>query len=153
MERSTSNRVRLGSVTLLVLPLVCVAALDAQTFGEITGRISDASSAVVATATVTVTNVNTNAVRTTLTNDDGDYSLPSMPPGFYSVKVEHQGFKTGSAKNIEVQVQQTVRLDFTLQVGQVSESIEVSAAVCPAAVAKTHRGHRRSRTRALSNCR
>ena len=57
----------------------------------------------------------------------GLYTFPSVPPGIYNVKVEHPGFKTTTSNNVEVQVQQTVRLDFTLQVGQVSESMEVSA--------------------------
>jgi hypothetical protein len=50
-----------------------------------------------------------------------------VPPGIYNVRVEHPGFKTTTSNNVEVQVQQSVRLDMTLQVGQVSESIEVSA--------------------------
>jgi Carboxypeptidase regulatory-like domain len=78
-------------------------------------------------ATVTPTNTNTNAVRTTTSTDAGDYSLPSVPPGVYNVKVERQGFKAAIVNNAEVQVQQTVRLDFSLQVGQLSESIEVQA--------------------------
>jgi hypothetical protein len=50
-----------------------------------------------------------------------------VPPGVYNIKTEHQGFKAAASSNVEVQVQQTVRLDFTLQVGQVTESVEVSA--------------------------
>jgi hypothetical protein len=50
-----------------------------------------------------------------------------VPPGVYNVKVEHPGFKTATSNNVEVQVQQSLRLDLTLQVGQISESIEVSA--------------------------
>src|SRR5262249_50667839 len=98
-----------------------------QTMGEITGRVSDATGAAVSGAAVTITQVSTNAVRSTVTTDAGDYSLPSVPPGGYSVKVEKQGFKTETQRTVDLQVQQTVRLDFTLQVGQVSESIEVVA--------------------------
>src|SRR5581483_10152260 len=101
--------------------------LFAQTFGEITGHISDATGAAVPAAVVTLTQVSTNAVRSTASTQSGDYSLPSVPPGTYNDKVEHQGFKLAFSNNVEVQVQQTVRLDFTLQVGAVSESIEVSA--------------------------
>ncbi len=49
-----------------------------------------------------------------------------MPPGIYDIKVEHPGFRTVTSTNVEVQVQQSVRLDLTLQVGQVSETVEVS---------------------------
>ncbi len=98
-----------------------------QTLGEVTGRVSDSSSAGVPGAKITLTSTGTNAVRTTTTTDSGDYTLPSVPPGFYNLKTEHAGFKTATSNNVEVQVQQTVRLDIVLQVGQVSESVEVSA--------------------------
>jgi hypothetical protein len=97
-----------------------------QTLCEITGRVSDSSSAGVPAATITLTNISTNTVRVTTSTDSGDYALPSVPPGFYNVKTAHTGFKTATSSNIEVQVQQTVRLDIVLQVGQVSESVEVS---------------------------
>src|SRR5450759_2650799 len=128
MKRSTAARVRPSltfSIKLCTLLALFAAACFAQTFGEITGRISDSTGASVAGATVTLTNTNTNAVRTTTSTDAGDYSLPSVPPGGYNVKVERQGFKAAIVNNAEVQVQQTVRLDFSLQVGQLSESIEV----------------------------
>jgi hypothetical protein len=98
-----------------------------QTLGEITGRVTDSSAAAVPDTKITLTNIATNGVRTTISTDAGDYTFPSVPPGFYNVKVEHQGFKTYSSNKVEVQVQQTVRLDFTLQIGQISESVEVSA--------------------------
>ncbi|MDQ2900495.1 MAG: carboxypeptidase regulatory-like domain-containing protein [Acidobacteriota bacterium] len=103
------------------------AGVYGQTLGEITGHVSDASAAAVAGATVTLTSTSTNAARATTTNDAGDYSLPSVPPGAYNVRVERPGFKAAVTNGIEVQVQQTVRLDFTLEIGQVSESVEVQA--------------------------
>src|SRR5580704_267164 len=99
-----------------------------QTLGEITGQVGDPSGAGVPNAVVTLTSTSTNAVRQANSNEQGLYTFPSVPPGFYNVKVEHPGFKTATSNNVEVQVQQTVRLDLTLQVGQVSESVEVSAA-------------------------
>ena len=101
--------------------------LHAQTLGEVTGRISDSSTAAVPGASITLTNVATNAARTAVSTDSGDYTFPSVPPGFYNLKTEHAGFKSVVSTNVEVQVQQTVRLDITLQVGQISESVEVSA--------------------------
>ena len=99
-----------------------------QTLGEITGQVTDASSAAVPGAAITLTNVATNAVRATVSTEAGDYTFPSVAPGFYVVKTEHAGFKMATINNVEVQVQQTVRLDIALQLGQVSESVEVSAA-------------------------
>lgn len=98
-----------------------------QTLGELTGRVNDPSGAGVAGAALTLSSVSTNAVRTTASTEAGDYTFPSLPPGTYKIKAEHPGFKTANGENIEVQVQQTVRFDITLQVGHVSESVEVSA--------------------------
>ncbi len=102
-------------------------SLRSQTFGEITGHVSDPTGAAIAGAKVFLTSVATNALRTTVTTNSGDYTFPAVEPGFYSVRVEQPSFKTATSSNVQVQVQQTVRLDFTLQVGQVNERVEVSA--------------------------
>src|SRR5260370_37514547 len=93
--------------TFLVFASLPIAG---QTFGEITGRVTDASSAAVPGATITLISVATNGVRTTVSTDSGDYTFPSVAPGFYNIKAEHQGFKTATSNNVAVQVQQTVRL-------------------------------------------
>ena len=104
---------RLDSGGCVICALALFAApVFAQTFGEITGHVSDLTGAAVPGAAVTLTNVGTNAARKTVTTDAGDYSLPSVPPGIYNLKIEHAGFKTANSNNVEVQVQQTVRLDF-----------------------------------------
>ena len=110
-----------------MLAVVCSLPALAQTLGEITGEVRDASGAVIGGATVTVTNVNTNAVRSTVSNATGVYSFPSLPPGTYNLKVEMAGFKTVTRNQVEIQVQQNARIDFEMQVGQVTESVEVSA--------------------------
>src|SRR5580698_9650304 len=99
-----------------------------QTFGEITGRVSDPSGAGVPNATLTLTNTSTNVIRQAESTGDGFYSFPSVQPGFYNIKAEHTGFKTVTTNNVQVQVQQSVRLDMPLEVGQISQSVEVSAA-------------------------
>jgi hypothetical protein len=105
---------------------LCVTAYG-QTFGAISGEIRDAAGAIVPTAEVTLTNAATNVVRKTISNESGLYSFPSLAPGVYSVKVTKPGFKTAASNSVEIQVQQTARLDFDLVLGQVSESVEVSA--------------------------
>ncbi|MEO8593775.1 MAG: carboxypeptidase regulatory-like domain-containing protein [Candidatus Solibacter sp.] len=99
----------------------------AQTFGTITGHISDSSGAAIGDTRIVLMNVATNAERTTNSTESGDYTFPAVAPGVYNVKAEKTSFKSAATPGVQVQVQQTVRLDFTLQVGQVSESIEVSA--------------------------
>jgi hypothetical protein len=99
-----------------------------QTFGEITGVVKDPSGAVAAGAPVSVVNADTNVARTTATNDVGIYTVPSLPPGRYQVRVSAPGFDPVVRTNIELQVQQTARVDFTLTVGQSSQTVEISAA-------------------------
>ncbi|HEY1336364.1 MAG TPA: TonB-dependent receptor, partial [Bryobacteraceae bacterium] len=115
-------------VVIALLPAILALPAFAQTFGEITGRVTDASGAAAPDVSVTATNVSTNASRQTITTETGDYSFPSLPPGVYTVRAEKSGFKVSESKNVPVSVQQSVRLDFTLTVGQVSESISVEAA-------------------------
>jgi hypothetical protein len=112
---------------VLTCVLLTSSAAFGQTFGSIGGETRDSSGAVVAGATVTVTNAGTNATRTVTSNDAGGYYFPSLPPGTYTVKVEKPGFKAVVRNQIELQVQLNARVDFELQVGQVSESIEVRA--------------------------
>jgi hypothetical protein len=99
-----------------------------QTFGEITGGVRDSAGSVIVGAKVTVTNTATSASRETVTTGASVYSFPSLQPGIYGIRVEQRGFRAAVENNIELQVQQTARGDVTLQVGQLTESIEVAAA-------------------------
>jgi len=114
--------------TLLRSALFCLAAgaAFAQTLGTITGEVTDATAAVVPGATVTIRNVGTNATRKVVTNSEGLYSVPLLQPGVYDVRVQKEGFRGTEQSAIELQVQQTARVDFTLSVGQVSETLEVT---------------------------
>jgi hypothetical protein len=109
------------------LIVACFSAVtDAQiTSAEITGTITDSAGAVVAGATVTATNPATNTQRTATTSGAGVFNLTALPPGVYSVRVERQGFSSQVRTGLELQVAQVARLDLTLQVGSVSEVIEV----------------------------
>ena len=75
---------------------------------------------------VTVTNTQTNAARTVQTNSAGSYVFPTLLPGIYNVRVEVQGFQTKVANAVELQVQQTARLDFALELGTVEVAVEVT---------------------------
>ncbi|HTF67070.1 MAG TPA: TonB-dependent receptor, partial [Edaphobacter sp.] len=121
------NRLSQAAIAIFALVLLTAVPMPAQTFGQITGQISDSSGAVVPDAAIALRNVNTDAVRRTVSTPSGDYTFPSLPPGTYSIQVEKQGFKRSESDNIIVQVQQTVRLDLALTIGQVSESVVVDA--------------------------
>ena len=95
--------------------------------GSLTGTIHDATGAVVANAAVTVTNVNTGISTLVTTNGSGDYEVPSLRVGIYSIKAEAQGFMPVEAKNISIAVGGRARIDLTLKVGQASTTtVEVS---------------------------
>jgi hypothetical protein len=123
----TEAQPRRAVLILFALFAAWVPSALGQTLGEITGRVTDSSGATVQGANVTATNVTTSAARQTISNDAGDYSFPSLPPGIYNIKVERQGFAAEVSENVNVQVQQTVRLDFSLQVGQMTQTVEVQA--------------------------
>jgi hypothetical protein len=106
---------------------VAFAIAFAQTGGQITGEVRDPSGALVPNAAVTVTNTGTNVARSTETNSAGLYSFPDLTPGMYDVKVVMAGFSAMVRTSIELQVQQTARIDFTLTVGQAQQTIEVAA--------------------------
>jgi hypothetical protein len=99
----------------------------AQTLGTITGEVKDGSGATIPGATVTAQNVATNAVRTQPSNEVGAFTFPAMPPGEYIVKAELQGFRTAQNR-VELHVEQTLRVSFTLEVGEVSETVQVTGA-------------------------
>ena len=115
--------------------MLCLAAalsllslsLYGQTLGTITGEVRDPSAAVAANVAVTATNTGTNAVRRTVTTDQGVYSFPGLVPGPYEVRVEAPGFRP-AARSLTLEVQQTARVDFKLEVGEVTSRVEVSAA-------------------------
>ncbi len=109
----------------LLAAALCLPAFG-QTLGAIDGAVTDSSGAVVPAAALTITNTSTNAVRKAVTNESGLYTVPGLVPGPYSVRVEKEGFR-GMTRTLTVQVQQNARVDFSLQVGQVTETVEVSA--------------------------
>ncbi|MCI0338974.1 MAG: carboxypeptidase-like regulatory domain-containing protein [Acidobacteria bacterium] len=99
----------------------------AQDFrGSISGRVTDASGAAVPGATVTITNLATNTPTTTITNDGGDYTVLYLNPGQYSVAVEAKGFKRTVRQSIEVRVADKLTLDLALEVGGVSETVNIT---------------------------
>lgn len=104
----------------------CAYALAQTNTGSIVGTVTDSSGAVVPNATVTVTNMETSIAVKTTVNGAGEYVVTPLLVGQYSVTCEAQGFKTETRPGNVVDVQSRVRVDFALQVGTVSQTIEVS---------------------------
>ncbi len=125
MRISLSNLLRWTCVLLLLLP----SALIAQGTVTIFGTVSDASGAVVPGALITVNNVLTGLTRQVTTDETGGYVVSQLPVGIYSVSAESSGFKTVIQDDIQTQVDENRRVHFSLEVGAVTESVTVEAAV------------------------
>jgi len=89
--------------------------------------VADSTGALVPGATITVASTASGAETTVLTNDQGYYSIPSLPPGVYNLMVSRTGFQAIHSNGLTLSVQQVARLDFNLQIGAVSETVEVRA--------------------------
>jgi hypothetical protein len=115
--------------SLCALACFLRAPADAQAVtGTVLGTVTDSTGAVVANAQVKLTEMNTQAERTAQTNSSGNYTLPDIPEGLYAVGVEMAGFKKVLRQNISVSVNTTARVDAQLEPGDLSQSIEVTAA-------------------------
>jgi Carboxypeptidase regulatory-like domain len=124
--RRFASFVRAGLPALLAL--LVAASAGAQDFrGAIAGRISDAQGGRLPGATVTATNLATNAVSTTTTDAAGDYAIPYLTPGTYRVTVELSGFKKIVREGVEVRIGDRLTIDLPLEVGQLEETVTVSA--------------------------
>src|SRR5688572_12816112 len=118
------------AMRLIMLMLLTAAGAWAQTAStQILGLITDATGAVVPGATVTAKRVETGDVRTTTSNETGNYIFPLVDSGNYEVTCAAAGFKTDIRRNILLELNQKARVDFQLQVGQQAETVEVTSAL------------------------
>jgi len=120
------TKTRLKFFTSAAFLLLVNQAL-AQVTGTIHGNITDPSGASVAGARVTALHVERGLTRTVTTSESGEYVVPLLPVGAYSLRVEAQGFQTFRQEHIELTASENVRLDARLQVGAASDSIVVTA--------------------------
>src|SRR6478672_3634536 len=117
---------RLGLMMLFVAA-VGVAVAAQETTGTITGVVSDQTGGVLPGVTVTVRHTSTGTVRTVVTNTDGGYTAALLPVGAYEVTFALSGFQPVTLKNIELHVNDRLKLDGKMSVGTVAESVEVTA--------------------------
>jgi len=102
--------------------------LAAQDTGAIAGKVLDPQGAAVPQVKIVATSVGTGIARESVSSSDGNYSIPNIAPGMYTVTAEGAGFKKAVAENVRVEVAQRVQLDFALELGAVAETVEVQAA-------------------------
>ena len=115
-------------IHLLSIVLVLSATGYSQTVrGTILGTVTDASGAVVRGAKVTALQTSTGLTRAEVTNGEGEYSIPQLPVGPYTVTVEQPGFKKTERTGVELRVDDKLRIDIALALGQVTETVAVEA--------------------------
>ena len=121
---------RTKAILVFLFSTSAFSILQAQVdTATVVGAVQDSSGAVVPGASVTATEVNTNTKTSTRTDTAGNYVLTPLRIGNYSVAVEAQGFKKETRAGVVLQVQDRVRVDFALQVGALTEAVNIEAEV------------------------
>jgi len=115
-----------ASLALSILAFATTASAQSIT-GSITGIVTDSSGGLIPGAQITVLNLGTNIQSKTTSDTTGNYTVPLLPRGDYRLEVTAQGFKKSVRDGIVLQVQQTARIDVQLAVGEVADSVMVSA--------------------------
>src|SRR5262245_17121666 len=113
--------------TLALLLVGAALAYSQAVTATLLGTVSDSSGAVVPDARIAITDQDTGVKRSVLTNGEGLYTQSFLPPGVYGVEVEKQGFKKIARSRVQITVASTVRVDFSLETGAVTETVQVTA--------------------------
>ena len=116
-----------SAVIFAAVTFICQGAFAQANRAQITGTVTDTSGAIVPGVQVTATNTGTNVPTTTVSNQDGIYVIPNLFPGQYSVEFKKEGFETLRHATITLESTQAARLDTSLKVGSVSDSVTVTA--------------------------
>src|SRR5579859_1246870 len=112
---------------LCLLLLLCTLQLRADVTGSIRGYVRDKSGAMVPNATVTALQTSTGYTRTVTSDTSGLYTLLALPPGTYKMTATSAGFEQGAIDNVILNVNDALNFDFTLQVGNVNQTVSVNA--------------------------
>lgn len=120
---------------LLALAMFTISAISLAQTAQVTGRITDQAGAVIAGANITATNTGTGINRDAVSNEEGYFTLPLLNPGEYRIAVKKDGFKPVVQPSVTLQVNQVARLDYTLETGAVTETVNVTGSA--AAVLET----------------
>jgi hypothetical protein len=119
------------AIISLALTTAFVRSADAQTTGGLQGTVTDPQNSIVAGATVELVQTATNVAKSIQTNAAGRFVFDFVQPGEYRVKVSSAGFKTATVEKIAVQASKSVTVNVALQVGAITDTIEVQASVQP----------------------
>ncbi|MEJ7605864.1 MAG: carboxypeptidase-like regulatory domain-containing protein [Bryobacteraceae bacterium] len=141
---------RLITTLLFLLATVSDSGWSQVLYGSIVGNVSDGSDAPIPGATVAIRNTQTGVNRETTTNDSGGYNFSDVSSGSYEVRITRQGFTPVMKTEVPVTINSVSRVNATLQVGSVTETVQISA---QAAILQTDRSEVRAEvtTKSLEN--
>jgi outer membrane receptor protein involved in Fe transport len=117
------------SIALGVILWAGAAAWSQITTGSLSGTVQDGSSAIVVNTKIEVLNQDTGVSTSVLTNQAGLYKVPFLTPGKYSIRAQAPGFRTYESKDVEIQLSRESVINITLEVGSVSDTVQVEATV------------------------
>src|SRR5690348_6018590 len=123
------RRAALLSRCVLLTVLLCWLTVAQDTTGTITGVVQDRSGASVPGVQVKILNTETGFSRTVETSSTGEYKVPFIPVGFYSVTVQKAGFKTQQQNAVRIEILSTRTINFSLELGSTSETVQVASQV------------------------
>src|SRR6201994_3484354 len=124
----------------LLLLLLCTAQSRADVTGSISGYVRDASGGVLPNATLTIVQTTTGYSRTATTDGSGHYSVLALPPGNYRLTASNSGFENGVIDKINLNVNDELKFDFDLKIGNVSQTVSVDASTMQVDTANTSMG-------------
>lgn len=124
MKRSLRRHVPTLILCVLASALTC---LGQESRATLTGRVSDQNGAAIPGATISITSQQTQLTETATTSNEGNYTVPFLLPGRYTVKVEAQGFKAAESNNVELHTADKATFDVQLEVGTVGEVVNVNS--------------------------
>ena len=122
----SKNQLTLPLIVMVLLAVSSPAAWPQSVYGRIGGTVTDVSGAAVPNTTMTLTNLATAVKNSMESNSSGEYAFVNVVPGRYKLEAEKNGFKKFLREPIVVEIESGIRVDFALQVGTQSETVEVS---------------------------
>src|SRR5881398_2280195 len=143
--RSVTNR----ALSLFIIVVLCSGVVWGQATAQISGTVRDQSGAVLPGVEVTITQTSTGITRSTVTNEAGAYTLPNILIGPYKLEASLPGFRSSVQTGITLQVNDELVINPTLQVGQVTEQVEVTANAAQVETRSTAVGQVMENTRIL----
>jgi len=151
-SRSGPPEFPVASAAGLLIPVLLLACLTgwASPEGSISGKVVDPSEAVIPGVSVVICNVETGVRQTTITNSDGFYSLPALPPGRYQIEVHQSGFRPVLRSGIVLETGKALEIDLKLELGEQSTAVTVTESGLHVDTADTTMGETISRSKIAS---